>query len=115
MQAAHRKHTFITALLYKFWPRLAFFYVYIYSYDGIFLPLLQDQLHHPEDVELAAELDFEPGWTLLILFLCEVLLIPHFIVFSYAWDWWSQHPWICSAIIVPVSYTHLTLPTIYSV
>lgn len=102
-QAAHRKHTFIIAILYKLWPRFSFLYVYTLSYDGVFLRLIEGQFHSSpaeKEVEGKDEFNFEPSWTVWVLFWLEILVMPHFIVLWFALVWWREHPWICTAITV---------------
>ena len=107
MQAAHRKHTFIIAVLYKLWPRFAFFYIHTFSYDGVFLPLLQRQFYgSPAQSEgdtqqgEAIHTDIEIGWAAQMLFLSEILVMPHIIIIWFALVWWWEHPWICTAVAV---------------
>ena len=48
LQAAHRKQTLLITALYKTWPRLTFFYVYVVNYYEVFLPLIQYHFPVPE-------------------------------------------------------------------
>ena len=34
------------------------------------------------------------------MFLLQVLLIPHFVVGSFAWAWWSVNSWLATAVMV---------------
>ena len=42
----------------------------------------------------------EPDLKQLSMFGVELLLVPHYVVGLFAWQWFSQHPWLCTAIII---------------
>lgn len=35
-----------------------------------------------------------------IVFGIELILVPHYVVGLFAWQWFSLHPWLCTAVMI---------------
>ncbi|XP_078717981.1 bifunctional apoptosis regulator isoform X2 [Lampetra fluviatilis] len=107
----------LSLFLLKSSPRLAIFYLYLFDYTDLFLPLIHTccpgRVHEEEAELFRGGWPDSPSWEQWAEFLPKAMVMPYVLVGRFAWEWLEVHYWTARFVVINAAL--LTLLEIFAI
>ncbi|CAM9313612.1 bifunctional apoptosis regulator isoform X1 [Lampetra fluviatilis] len=116
-KAMHAGKSLFLLFLLKSSPRLAIFYLYLFDYTDLFLPLIHTccpgRVHEEEAELFRGGWPDSPSWEQWAEFLPKAMVMPYVLVGRFAWEWLEVHYWTARFVVINAAL--LTLLEIFAI